>query len=644
MEAYASSALAGLGYAFTQEQDPYHQMVNSAVLQPGDVPSMKNLYDNRHWDAVRQQELDQSTSMWKRAENPMATGVVPRPAFHDQFVPLTPDFEPTQGQTVESTLSGQPITLEEFTRNDQGIARQPYYKGTVTQNTVPKTTESILENMTGRGDRFVTKQAVECFFKPVPAMGNVCGMKNESDFYQSRVNQPMARNNDFPIEQVRVGPGLNVGYNANPEGGFQQTRTLDFAKPRTVDELRPLSRPKVSYEIPFQGPQAAPVQNRGLEGEFNKNRPDTYYEQSQDQWLKTTGAIIKQTEQPEFVVKPTSRVDTHTDYKGTPFADGTPGKGTADDYGRSGVMVYSNARDITQQRTVINNVTSAVKAIVAPFLDIVKRSTKEYMVDSARTYGNMSAQIPEKPTLYDPVNHIMKTTIKETTIHDTTILNPRGLDKEYVKSSDEARKTVRETVAPIDTVRNVGAHTYKTVVINPETIMKKTIKETTEDNKQPVGNVGGDVNNHGAYSHIEVQVYDTQKQYISDNQHTGTAGGGEQYNQMSKDQYYNAEIDGTREMMNVKAGYTPNAEGMSVALDSKNLDLEAKKLEADRINSRDGNVSRIYQLRAEPVDQCEITKYPQLACLNENENRLDPGLLNSLKENPYNLSINPIGA
>lgn len=630
MEAYASSALAGLGYAFTQDQDPYGQMVQNAVLQPADIPSMKNIYDSRHWDEVRQKELDQSTSLWQQAERPMETGVVPRPAFHDQF--------------IHQTLTGQPITKEEFLRNDKGITLEPFYKGSVTQNTVPKTTESLLENMTGRGDRFVTKQAVECFFKPVPAMGNVCGMQNESDFYQSRINQPMARNNDFPIEQIRVGPGLNQGFNATPEGGFQQTRTLEYAIPKTVDELRPLSRPKVTYEIPFQGPQAAKVQNRGLQGTLSKNRPDTYYEQSQDQWLRTTGAITKQTEQPEFVVKPTSRVDTHVDYKGPAVADGVPGKGSADDYGKSGVMVYSNARDITQQRTVINNVTSAVKAIVAPFLDIVKRTPKEYLVDSARTFGNMSAQMPEKPTLYDPVNHIMKTTIKETTIHDTTLLNPRGTDEGYLQTIDQARKTVRETTSPIDTVRNIGSHTYKTVVLNPETIMRKTIKETTEDSKYTIGNVGGDVNNHGAYSHIEVQVYDTQKQYISDTPHTGTAGHGDQYAQMSKEQYYNAEIDGTREMMNVKAGYTPNAEGMSVALDSKNLEMEAKKLEADRVNPRDGNVNRIYQLRAEPTEQCEITKYPQLACLNENENRLDPTLLNSLKTNPLNLTINPIGA
>lgn len=639
MEAYASATLSGLGYAFTSDQDPYTSLVDNSSLTPGDVPSMRNIYDSKHWDEVRNYEFQKSTESYAKANVPMMSGVIPKPAYSDQFIPHTPPFKqmPPSGSTIP-TLTGQAIPVEQFTHNNM----QPFYSGEVKQNINPVAMESYLEHSTGRGDRFKTKQAVECFFQPTPFMGNVCGMQNESDFYQSRMEQPKARNNDFPIEQIRVGPGLDMGFNATPEGGFQQTRTLDYAKPRTVDELRPLSRPKVSYEIPVQGPKKSAVQNIGEIGAFAKNRPDTYYEQSKDQWLQTTGATIKAMEVPEFVVKPTARVDTHTDYRGAARAASQPGTGSSDDYGKSGVIVYSNARDVTQQRTVVNNVTSMVKAVVAPVLDIFKRTPKEFTLDAARTFGNMSAQFPEKPTLYDPVNHIMKTTIKETTIHDTTILNPKSdVDRGWMEYEDQAKKTVRETMTSEDTVRNVGSHVYKTVVINPEMVMKKTVKETTEDNPYP-GHVGGDINNRrGAYSYIEVQVYDTQKQFVSDNAHTGIGGGGEQYMPMSKEQYYNAEIDGTREMMNIKAGYTPNAEGMSVALDSKNLDMETKKLETDRFNPHEGNINHIYQVRRH-MDQCEVTKQPQLACLNENAERLDPGLLSSLKDNPYNLSINPI--
>jgi hypothetical protein len=644
MEAYASTALAGLGYAFSQNQDPFSDVPNH-VIQPGDVPSMDNVYQSTHWNKVRNDEFNLVSGKWADSQTPMNTGVVPRPAYADMFMPIYPEqggakVPPTNTGYVES-LTGEVVSPQEFTHNNM----QPFYRGSLKQSIDPFATSAYLENATGRGERFKHKQEVNCFFEPTPFMGNVCGMKDNTDFYLSHIQAPKQRNNDFPIEQVRVGKGLGQGFNATPEGGFQQSRTLEYARPRTVDELRPLSRPKSTYETPTQGPQGSKVQNRGLMGDFSKNRPDTYYEQSKDQWLVTTGANTKPSEIPEFVVKPTARVDGHVEYMGASKAAGQPGKGSEDDYGRSGVIVYSNAREETEQRTVLTNVAAIVKTVVAPFMDILKRSQKEYTVDAARTYGNMSAQIPEKPTLYDPVNHIMKTTIKETTIHDTTILNPRGqVDKGWAPTDDEARKTVRQTVENVDTVRNVGAHTYKTVVINPESIAKKTVRETTEDNNHLIGNVGGPVNNvSGAYSHIEVQVYNTQKQYISENPHVGQAGSGAQYYPRTVDAEYNMEVDGTREMMNIKSGYTPNAEGMSEHIGAENLDMEAKKLESDRVNPREeGNVTRIYQPTAMPVTACEVTKDPQKACMNENAGRLDPNLLASLKENPYNLSVNPI--
>ena len=51
---------------------------------------------------------------------------------------------------------------------------------------------------------------------------------------------------------------------------------------------------------------------------------------------------------------------------------------------------------------------------------------KEYTVESERGVGNPSIQIPEKATTYDPDNHIMKTTVKETTIHDSEMTNLSG--------------------------------------------------------------------------------------------------------------------------------------------------------------------------------------------------------------------------
>lgn len=91
MEAYASAALVGAGYAFNRNQDP-HANIMSNKLNSSDVPSMKSLYDSKHWDEVRQQEFGLSTNMWNQAQTPMETGVVPKPAYADQFIPITPKF------------------------------------------------------------------------------------------------------------------------------------------------------------------------------------------------------------------------------------------------------------------------------------------------------------------------------------------------------------------------------------------------------------------------------------------------------------------------------------------------------------------------------------------------------------------------
>jgi len=307
MEAYASAALTGLGYALSQERNTFSPIQNKPVSQ-NDLPSMKNLYNSDYWNQVRQEEFQLGTDMWNQSQTPTETGVVPRPAYADMFTPISKDIPmenvPRQmGEQYVESMTGNSVPVEQFKHNNM----QPYFRGEVKQNIDPFAGSSYLENSTGRGERFKNKQEVECFFQPVENMGNVCGMKNSVDYYMKHIEAPIRRNNDFPIEQVRVGPGLNMGFNNVSEGGFQQSRTLDYAREKTVDELRPLSRPKVSYEIPFQGPQKSQTGgSRGLQAEVAKQRPDTFFEQTEDQWLKTTGATIRETGRPEMVIKPTA--------------------------------------------------------------------------------------------------------------------------------------------------------------------------------------------------------------------------------------------------------------------------------------------------------------------------------------------------
>ena len=48
-------------------------------------------------------------------------------------------------------------------------------------------------------------------------------------------------------KKTYVGPGLNKGYTADPSGGFQQSDKRDYLLPKTTNELRVKTNPKLSF-------------------------------------------------------------------------------------------------------------------------------------------------------------------------------------------------------------------------------------------------------------------------------------------------------------------------------------------------------------------------------------------------------------
>lgn len=635
MELYASAALNGLGFALNKERDTLKRTENP--VNPQQLPSMQNVYKSNYYNTTRADEFDRATLKWQQSQNPFETGVVPKPAYADMFAAPLEDVKPQKIRT----MSGKDVSPEEFYHNNM----QPFIRGAVKQNVDPFATQSILNNHTGRGDFIQHKKEVECFFEPTSQYGNACGfMSNPNDFEREHINIPKARNNDFPIEQIHVGKGLGLGYTANPAGGFHQANTLDYVKPKNVDQLRVATNPRVEYTLPRPATGKG-ITQRGIIGEVAKNKPDTYFEQTPDMLLKTKAAILKESSRPQQEVKPTGRVETHIAYNGPGQVSATlRGMGSDDDFGKDTVLVYNNNRQDTGQHTILNNLTSTVKAVIAPLLDFFKHTPKEYTLDSSRLYGNMHAQIPEKATLYDPVSHMMKVTNKETLIHDTNVGNLKGPERLTAANMDDAKVTVRDTTPLIDTTRHLSGHTYRVTVYNVDEVARKTIRETTTASINQVGNVSGIVTEStGAYSVIDVDMRNTNRQFSNDYEYEGIAGAKGEFRAVSDEAEKNAEIDPTRDILNKAAGNTPNGAGEFTTLDPANIEMESKKLMSDAISEREsGNITRINQPTPYTVD-CAVTKVGN-NYINGNENRLDPSTLNALKSNPYNLSINPIGA
>lgn len=640
MELYAGAALTGMGYLLNKQRDVLRKPGAGGVPEARDKPSMNNVYASDYWAAVRKDELRRGTEMRTASALPFETGVVAKPAYASMFA--GEDFQKTfvpNAKTVTS-LTGEEVPIEQFQHNNM----QPFFRSKVTQNVDPGANNMLLERFTGRNDLLQAKQEAKCFFEPVANMTNVCGMPNNSDFYIDRIVKPVVRNNDFPIEQVRVAPGLNLGYTSEGSGGFQQASTLNYSKGKTVDELRPLSKPKVTLPSRPQAPPKARIDQRGFIGEVAKNRVDTSFEQTPDQWLKTTGANLKESGRPISIVKPTARVEGHTEYKGVVSGTGSqPGQGSKHDYGKSAIMVYDNERQTTETKTVVSNLTTVVKAIVAPFLDILRHTPKDYTLDAARTFGNMHAQIPEKATTYDPVNHMMRTTIKETTIHDTQVANLKGPESGPVNSDDEAKKTTRETLPLEDTTRNLNGRTYRVIMYSPDAVAKTTVKETTETPANEFGFLNP-FNAEGAYNYIEVKIPNTQKQFVSDTDHYGISKSMSDFRPASQAADRAAEIDGTREAINIAAGHTPCASGLYTGLNPDDYSQDTKKAVIDSMAARTtGNVGRVMQRTPIHMTGCELTRGSPDKLNNNDGGRLDASMLNALKTNPYNLNVNPIG-
>ena len=468
-------------------------------ISSNNIPSMKNIYDSTYWNKIKEDEQSISNDLYKKSMKPYETGVVSKNSTSDSFkrkfyseINDENDDGEMMGDYTYS-LTGEKVNVSSLSHNNM----TPFLKKNVTQNTNIDHMSPYLDNLSGNNCLKQKKKEVQCMFKPeINSGGYICGMKNNDDFYKSRIDVSEVSNNFFPIEKIRVGPGLNQGYGNESTGGFQQADTLDYAKPPTLNELRSRINQKQTYfEIPIKGHLKGP-DRRGEISTMTKQRPDTVYKQTEDMWLKTTGAYSKNTLKSAQNIRPTARQESHIEYTGS-ITRSDLNKGINDDYGKSKIILYNNERESTEQRTVVTNVTSIIKALVAPIVDVLKYTNKEYTIESARGVGNPSIQIPSKQTLYDPVNHVMKTTVKETTLHDNEAGNLTGNKETYTAYTDAAKITVKETTLHDNENSNLTGN-KETYTAYTDTA-KTTIKETTLHDKEE-GNLTGNKETYTAYT------------------------------------------------------------------------------------------------------------------------------------------------
>jgi hypothetical protein len=354
------------------------------------------------------------------------------------------------------SLTGSEINKSDFKHNNM----VPFFGARIKGSTVDANmNETVLDNMNGSGSQQIRKQEQAPLFAPQKNMRYANGAPNQSDFLQSRVNPSSKMSNVKLWEEQRVAPGLDLGYTTEGQLGFNAgIDARDKWVDKNVDQLRVDTNPKLTYSLEnHQGPATyynnAPA-TKETQGAVEKHLPDTYFINTPDRWLTTTGLEKGQTSRAIEVNKDVNRTTTSMEYFGAdsnpdgtkmyttgeneapkrPELEATPianpsqrggGRAREGDYGVQGYKALPNNRSISKGPE-LGTIHGAVRAVVAPLLDVLRPSRKENVIGNYRPNGNAGTTV-SAPTVFNPADRT-PTTIRETTEGklDNTHLNVEG--------------------------------------------------------------------------------------------------------------------------------------------------------------------------------------------------------------------------
>lgn len=162
-----------------------------------------------------------------------------------------------------------------------------------------------IELFTGsdQNPQFKHKKEVTNLFSPeTNKIESVTGIPNFSDYFESRYIPSQTRNGELLMQPIRTTPGLNLGYTEIGNTGKQD---LYRALPKTVDQLRTVNNPKVSY-TPLINP-AQKGDRRGVIGDFIQKGPDRFFYNAPDSMLPQVGDHVAPAIYGKWIVDQTNR-------------------------------------------------------------------------------------------------------------------------------------------------------------------------------------------------------------------------------------------------------------------------------------------------------------------------------------------------
>ena len=549
MEYLITASIVGLGYIYSNNSNKKTFKQSKKTKIPlSQKSSTYNFYDSNASFNIRQNEQKFANKLFNKSKYPEDTNIItPGPPYpiinnkvdyEDKKLPIEFNSnndiqelrindinnlntkisnnmvnnkrEPESGGFQGISLTGNPIEPGNFTHNNM----QPFFGSTIKQNLDEFSTRGIMENFTGTNDNYQKKQEQKPFFQPQKNMANVYGSQNLDGYMLDRYHVSTYRENETPIEKIQVGPGLNKGYTSEPTGGFQQPDTRDYILPKTTDEIRVKTNPKISYYGRINSGEK--ISKPGKIGTVYKNRPDTFYVQDADRYLTTTGAVIAPEQRPCIVNRYTNRkttglktrkgsaAPTHgtvaqvrskykVSHKVTYKYDDPVNKTSSDqwsilnlfsnapnDYGKKSIKLRNNKKLPVENKAVNMNYKSENGLTPSRSSQKVKKP-KKYNTIKNKRHGNLKGATNN--IIYDP-NDVARTTIKEQNIDNNFRSNvsvaTRG--NTVYDPNDIAKTTIKEQNIDNNFRSNVSVSTRGNTVYDPNDIAKTTIKEQNIDN------------------------------------------------------------------------------------------------------------------------------------------------------------------
>ena len=420
-------------------------------------------------------------------------------------------------------LLGFPIQPAQFRHNNE----VPFFGGKLTQSVDEFANKGIMETFTGQQELFRKKEEVpmSAIAPPVPNLTNPYGTSNLDGYNYDRYIVSNKRNNEAPTEQIRVGPGLNQGFTWKPSGGFQQANTRDYTLPKTTDQIRVLTKPKVSYA--GRVISGKKIGKPGKIGLLQRYRPTSYFEQGPERYFVTTGQVKAGALRPAVNPRITNRMRHNSgtvgpagpttgsrmvgvrpkaapvhkrSYRTDPVRNlqkrgpipgiNDPNSLVPNDYGKKSLRQIRCTQRPQLKQFPTKDLGRKSDANLGPKKPTKLRFTRKlFQIGNLHTNVNLSgmADKPARGPIQDP-NQVARTTVKETTIHNERDGNLKGPNRGPVQDPNQiARTTVKETTIDNDRDGNLKGPN-RGPIQDPNQIARTTTKETTHV-QDYVGNI-----------------------------------------------------------------------------------------------------------------------------------------------------------